>query len=58
MSYFADGTRVLPAAVRAGRLNDEDRESYAGWLGQLRDGAPARHPLLPLVHPPPGRPSS
>lgn len=53
MSYFADGARVLPAAARAGRLNEEDRESYARWLGELRDGAPARHALLPLVHPPP-----
>jgi len=51
VSYFADGAAVLPAALRAGRLADEDAESYAPWLGQLRGGAPAAHALLPLVHP-------
>jgi hypothetical protein len=51
VSYFADGAAVLPAALRAGRLADEDAESYAPWLGQLAGGAPAVHALLPLVHP-------
>jgi hypothetical protein len=50
VSYFADGAVVLPEALRAGRLADEDAESYAPWLGQLRGGAPAAHALLPLVH--------
>ena len=48
--HFADGAVVLPEALRAGRLADEDAESYAPWLGQLRGGAPAAHALLPLVH--------
>ena len=26
------------------------RESYAAWLKDLKDGAIARHPLLPLMH--------
>ena len=27
-----------------------DRESYAAWLRDLKDGAIARHQLLPLMH--------
>lgn len=55
VSFFADGARLLArrkgGSVRRGLLHDEDAESYADWLSALRDGAPARHALLPLVHP-------
>jgi hypothetical protein len=30
-------------------LHDEDAEGYGAWPKQLRGGAAARHPLLPLV---------
>ena len=52
VSYFADGARRLPEELRRGRGADEDRESYAAWVGGVASGARARHALLPLVHPP------
>jgi hypothetical protein len=54
VSYFADGARLLARksdpSVRAARAHGEDYESYAAWIGDLKDGAVAAHPLLPLVH--------
>lgn len=53
VSFFTDGARVLArasdASVRGAMLHDEDAESYAAYLPSLRDGAPARHRLLPVV---------
>ncbi|KAK9845497.1 hypothetical protein WJX81_007970 [Elliptochloris bilobata] len=49
VSYFADGARALPDALRRAPGADEDRESYAGWLRELPSGARARHALLPLL---------
>ena len=47
-SYFADGaTRLGREAKRA--PHNEDAESYAAWLRDVRPGAPARHRLLPIV---------
>ncbi|KAF8057287.1 hypothetical protein HT031_006095 [Scenedesmus sp. PABB004] len=58
LSFFADGARLLARtrdpSVHQHMLHDEDAESYAPWLHDLRDGAPARHALLPLVWPPGG----
>ena len=58
VSFFADGARTLDPAgdpsLRPGALHDEDRESYADWLGQVPPGGPAAHRLLPLVWPPGG----
>ncbi|GIL75969.1 hypothetical protein Vretimale_5627 [Volvox reticuliferus] len=60
VAFFADGARLLARhsdpTVRPELLHDEDAESYASWLGQLikgkgRDGAFARHKLLPVVWP-------
>ncbi|KAG2450445.1 hypothetical protein HYH02_004947 [Chlamydomonas schloesseri] len=58
VAFFADGARILPRrsdpSVRADLLHDEDVESYAAWLPQLvaaKDGAVARHRLLPVVWP-------
>ena len=30
-------------------LHDEDAEGHGEWLAAVKGGAPARHPLLPLV---------
>lgn len=54
--YFLDG-----AVVRGGgsggegvgammRGEDEDAESVADWISQVKPGAAARHPLLPVVY--------
>eukprot|EP00879_Flechtneria_rotunda_P030626 GHRR01033285.1.p1 GENE.GHRR01033285.1~~GHRR01033285.1.p1 ORF type:complete len:277 (+),score=84.27 GHRR01033285.1:143-973(+) len=55
VSFYADGARLLACksdpSVHKHMLHDEDAESYADWLSQLKDAAPARHPLLPLVYP-------
>lgn len=52
VSYFAEGARRLPDALRRAHGADEDRESYAAWIGGVASGARASHALLPLVHPP------
>jgi hypothetical protein len=31
-------------------LHEEDKEGYSDWLPELKDGAVASHPLLPLVY--------
>ncbi|EFJ47584.1 hypothetical protein VOLCADRAFT_91857 [Volvox carteri f. nagariensis] len=60
VAFFADGARLLPrtsdSSVRSELLHDEDAESYSAWLpalakGKGRDGAVARHKLLPVVWP-------
>ncbi|GLC33176.1 hypothetical protein PLESTB_000362400 [Pleodorina starrii] len=65
VAFFADGARLLARrsdpTVRPELLHDEDAESYATWLSALtqggqggkgaRDGAVARHKLLPVVWP-------
>lgn len=48
VSYIADGARLLPKAL-AGRVQDEDRESYAAWIKDLPPGARADHKLLPVI---------
>lgn len=48
VSYIKDGTRLLPRRY-AGRLQSEDKESYAEWVADLKDGAVARHSMLPMV---------
>lgn len=52
--FFADGARLLARkrdpSVHEGMLHDEDAESYGSWLGQVPDGGPAKHPLLPVVY--------
>lgn len=56
VSYFADGAARLPARGDAGLRrypHGEDAESSEAWLADVPPGAPARHPLLPLVWPPP-----
>ena len=49
VTWFADGARLLPCQVLQQRVHDEDQESYAAWLPDLKDQAVARHRLLPLV---------
>ena len=49
-SFFADGARRLRKPRRA--VHDEDAESSAAWLSDVRPGRPASHALLPLVWPP------
>jgi len=58
-SYFADGARLLrkkTGSVHKHMLsmtgNNEDQESYGGWLAGMKDGAVASCPSLPLVFPP------
>ncbi|KXZ56249.1 hypothetical protein GPECTOR_1g217 [Gonium pectorale] len=60
VAFFADGARLLARrsdpSVRAELLHDEDEESYSAWLpalakGKGKDGAVARHKLLPVVWP-------
>ncbi len=46
-SYFLDGARRLSRPRR--KPHDEDSESYADWIGDVRPGQPARHRLLPVV---------
>lgn len=62
--YFLDGARVRvgvgggalaadddeAGGRRRRRGEDEDAESVAAWIGEVRPGAPARHPLLPVVY--------
>ena len=50
LSYFADGARRLGAGAR--RPDDEDAESVADWINDVKPGAAARHKLLPVVWPP------
>ena len=45
-SFFADGARRLRRARRP--PHDEDTESFADWVGDVRPGQLARHRLLPL----------
>ncbi|KAI8477056.1 MAG: hypothetical protein J3K34DRAFT_169991 [Monoraphidium minutum] len=53
VSYFADGARLLDLkgdpSLRREMLHDEDAEGHGAWLKDLKGGAPARHPLLPVV---------
>lgn len=54
VSYFADGARLLARKARSvykHQLHNEDYESFADWLPELKDGAVAAHPRLPLVYP-------
>jgi hypothetical protein len=51
--YFLDGARVREQGIGGGggaRGEDEDAESVAEWIGQVKPGAAARHPLLPVVY--------
>lgn len=52
VSFIADGARLLKKgcpSVRKEMGHGEDMESYQAWYIDLKDGAVARHPLLPLV---------
>ena len=49
-SFFKDGARLLPKKAAA-RVQLEDRESFQQWRKELKDGAPAKHKLLPLLSP-------
>ena len=49
VSYFRDGAKLVPKRIAASRMPSEDRESYSGWLNDLRDGVAARHAFLPIV---------
>lgn len=46
ISFVADGARLRP---RETLETEEDCESFAAWIDEVPDGAPAAHPLLPLV---------
>ena len=48
ISFFKDGARLLPKKA-AQAVQTEDQESFQEWRRDLRDGAPARHKLLPLL---------
>jgi ectoine hydroxylase-related dioxygenase (phytanoyl-CoA dioxygenase family) len=53
VTFIADGARTLDTrarSLRKGMRHDEDAESYGDWLGAVKPGAPARHPLLPLTY--------
>ena len=50
VSFFADGARRLPAEHLRRPLHSEDAESYEAWLPGVREGAVARHELLPVVY--------
>lgn len=50
ISFFADGARRLHGAKR--QQDDEDAESCAAWVGDVREGHPARHKFLPIAWPP------
>ena len=55
VTYFADGARLLARrtdpSVRGSMQEGEDLESYAEWVGDIKDGAVARHKLLPVAYP-------
>lgn len=55
VSFFADGAKLLARSsdpsVYKHMLHDEDAESYGSWLYDLKDGAVAKHDLLPVVFP-------
>eukprot|EP00878_Enallax_costatus_P025053 GHUV01026774.1.p1 GENE.GHUV01026774.1~~GHUV01026774.1.p1 ORF type:complete len:227 (+),score=34.70 GHUV01026774.1:477-1157(+) len=54
VSFFADGARLLARnsdpSVYGHMLHDEDAESYGCWLKDMKDGALARHTMLPVVY--------
>ena len=41
--------RVLATRSKSDAWHDEDKESYAGWLRDLKPGDVAAHDMLPLV---------
>ena len=49
-SFIADGTRLLAEGSRVS-VDDEDRSGYEDWVGDLKPGELADHPLLPVVYP-------
>ena len=49
--YFADGARRMETENLRRTPHDEDEWSYATWLREVKPGAYARHPELPLVWP-------
>jgi ectoine hydroxylase-related dioxygenase (phytanoyl-CoA dioxygenase family) len=48
VSYFVDGATRLPAGARP---DDEDGESWAAWVADVKPGRVAQHELLPVVWP-------
>ena len=56
ISYVSAAAHVLDVEDDEGlrrRPEDEDRESYADWLGEVPGGAVVNHQALPIVYPPP-----
>ncbi len=49
ISFFKDGARLLSKKA-AKQVQTEDQESFQLWKQDLRDGAIARHKLLPLLN--------
>jgi ectoine hydroxylase-related dioxygenase (phytanoyl-CoA dioxygenase family) len=51
VSYFLDGARVRADGGGSSRRGeDEDAESVAAWIREVKPCAAARHPLLPVVY--------
>jgi hypothetical protein len=49
--YFADGARRLDTDQLRRVPHDEDAWSYDSWLKDIKPGAVAKHPELPIVWP-------
>jgi hypothetical protein len=49
--YFLDGARRLRKSECRQDPHKEDEWSYKDWLVDIEEGAPARHPALPVVYP-------
>jgi hypothetical protein len=49
--YFADGAKRMDAKHLRRSPHEEDMWSYESWLKDVKPGARARHPELPLVWP-------
>tara|TARA_B110000977_G_scaffold53398_1_gene72557 strand:+ start:27743 stop:29107 length:1365 start_codon:yes stop_codon:yes gene_type:complete len=49
--YFLDGARRLRKSECRQDPHSEDEWSYREWLQDIEQGAPARHPALPVVYP-------
>ena len=49
--YFADGAKRMDAKHLRRSPHEEDLWSYESWLKDIKPGAVARHPELPLVWP-------
>ena len=49
--YVLDGARRLRKSECRQDPHKEDEWSYKDWLVDIEEGAPARHPALPVVYP-------